>query len=102
MNIRDNVKAHCKLRGITQKELAAKIGMKENTLNIILGKGNPQLSTLKQIAQGLDVSVSDLVAESPSENMPTIIEREVSYLRCPNCGRKINIWAKGEDEQQTT
>lgn len=102
MNIRDNVKAHCKLRGITQKELAAKIGMKENTLNIILGKGNPQLSTLKQIAQGLDVSVSDLVAESPSENMPTIIEREVSYLRCPNCGRKINIWAKGEDEQQNT
>lgn len=98
MDIRHNVKVFCKLRNITQKELAAKIGMKENTFNIMLGKGNPQLSSLEKVAAGLGVSLSELVAESPSENLPTIVEREVSYLRCPNCGKKINIWAKAEDE----
>lgn len=95
MNIRDNVKAICKLRGITQKELADKIDMKENTLNIILGKGNPQLATIERIAVGLGVTASELIADKIENQLPPqpIIEH-VPYLRCPHCGKEIEMYVK--------
>lgn len=103
MNIRYNVKKYCELRGITQKELAAKLEITDVSLNATLKDGkDPRVSTIKKIADALDVSVADLLSDETNPTAePTIIEKEVSYLRCPNCGKKINIWAKGEDEHQT-
>ena len=89
MNLRDKVKDLCKLQGITQKELAEKIGIKENTLNISLRKGNPTLATIEKIAGGFNITPSELLQQD--NDQPA--EKEVTYLRCPHCGKKINLWA---------
>lgn len=97
MNIKDNVKKLCKLHGITQKELAVKIGVTDNSLSMTLGKNNPQLSTLKNIADALGVSVSKLLA-SPEEfellagNQQQ--DERGKVLRCPHCGEEIELYIK--------
>lgn len=102
MNIRDNVKTFCDLRGITQKQLAAKLGITDISLNATLKKGkDPRISTLEKIAAVFNITVSELLAENTGhQNPPAVVEKEVSYLRCPNCGRKINIWTKGDDDNE--
>lgn len=103
MQIRDNVKLLCKSYGITQKELAARIGMKENTFNIILGKGNPQLSTLQKIASGLGISLSDLLAEDagassqPDTPQPRQEHANGQGIFCPHCGGRITLYVRAED-----
>ena len=103
MQIRDNVKLLCKTFGITQKELAAKIGMKENTFNIILGKGNPQLSTLQKIAGGFGITVSDLLAEGavtpPQQDAPQPRQEHTAGqgIFCPHCGGRITLYVRAED-----
>lgn len=97
----DNVKALCKLQGITQKQLAEKIGMKESTFNIALGKASFNIPTLEKIAAVFNITVSELLAEDTGhQNPPAVVEKEVSYLRCPNCGKKINIWTKADDDNE--
>ena len=94
MNIRDNVKRLCKLHGTTQKEIATKMGITDNSLNITLNKANPKLSTLESIANAMGVSVIDLLRD------PDEVEREyhkteyVPYLRCPHCGKEIELFAR--------
>ncbi len=53
------VKELLKERGMMMKDLAEKIGISRETLTRAL-QGNPQYSTLKAIADGLDMSVRDL------------------------------------------
>lgn len=60
MNFRDNIKALCKKRGITQKELANRLGITDISLNQTLRGDYPQLQTLEKIANALDVEVVDL------------------------------------------
>ncbi|MEJ8582482.1 helix-turn-helix transcriptional regulator [Riemerella anatipestifer] len=55
------VKQILKDKGMTAKELAESIGMSETGLSIALSeKGNPSLSTLKKIAEILNVSLAEL------------------------------------------
>lgn len=56
------VKEICKTKGITQKELAEKIGVAEMSLSRSIN-GNPTLSTLESIASALGVEVSELFVE---------------------------------------
>lgn len=74
------VKEICKQKGISQAELAKKIGVSASALNQSI-VGNPSLDKLKDIANALDVSLSELVGDDVSDN--TII--------CPNCGTKLKI-----------
>lgn len=81
------VKEILKERGITAKELAAKIGMTETGLSIAISeKGNPPLRRLQDIASALDISVAELF-EPQDASQPT--------GRCPHCGKPIRI-EKGE------
>lgn len=95
MNIRDNVKAFCKLRSITQKELAEKIGMKENTFNVALGKSTFNIPTLEKISTVFGITVSELLAEN-IEHQDTIkqVEANAKVLRCPHCGEEIELYVK--------
>ena len=77
------VKEILKERGITAKELAAKIGMTETGLSIAISeKGNPPLRRLQDIAAALNVSVPELF-EPQDASQPT--------GRCPHCGKLIKI-----------
>jgi transcriptional regulator with XRE-family HTH domain len=76
------IKEIIKAKGITAKELAAKIGISEGALSLAIN-GNPTVETLEKIASALGVPVSDLFA-APKEGVIT----------CPHCGNPITIKAE--------
>lgn len=69
----------CKERGITQTELAEKIGISRVGLSKAVN-GNTTIATLNKIAAALGVSVSDLF--TPPEEKP---------VACPWCGKPVKI-----------
>ena len=51
-------------RALTQQELADRAGVSSNALNRIeLNKAEPHMSTLRKLAQALDVDPTELVGE---------------------------------------
>lgn len=96
MNIRNNIKNLCKLKNITQRQLAEKIGVTDNSLSMTLGKNNPQLSTLTNIAEALGVSVSQLLASPEELELLTGQSQEErgKVLRCPHCGEELELYVK--------
>ena len=94
MNFKNNIKNLCKLHGITQKELAERIGITNSALNISLSKNNPQLSTLTNIAEALGVSVSQLLASPEELELLTGQSQEErgTVRRCPDCGEVVELY----------
>lgn len=53
---------HRKLKGLSQVELANRIGMDKQNLYVIeKGLSNPQLLTIVKIASGLEITLTELV-----------------------------------------
>lgn len=75
------IKELLKQKGITAKELAAKLNLSEGALSQSLN-GNPTLERLTQIASALGVSVSELF-EAPAQDTATV--------RCPHCGQSFSL-----------
>ncbi len=69
-------------KGLTAKDLAAKIGISEGALSKSIS-GNPTLERLEAIAAALGVSPAELFA-APKEGAIT----------CPHCGKSITIKAE--------
>lgn len=69
----------CKQKGITQKDLAEKIGMTPVGL-AKAANGNPTFETLEKIADGLGVTVPELFAPQPTNT-----------ITCPHCGKPIKL-----------
>ena len=99
MEIRPIIKAHCKLQGMTQKELANKIGMKENTLNVAIGKSSLNIAQLEKIATALNLSVSELMAAPTEQNQHAQQTERVSQqgLFCPHCGKPLALFVRAEE-----
>lgn len=76
------IKEVCSLKGITQKELAEKIGTTEVTLSRA-GAGNTSLDMVEKIASALGVDIAELFA--PSNGNRVI---------CPKCGALLEIIVK--------
>lgn len=74
------VKEILKERGLSQKDLAGKMGVAEISLSRSIN-GNPSMDTLIKIAKALDVEVGDLFSSSS----------RTSNLSCPKCGAKLQI-----------
>lgn len=77
------IKELCKLQGITQQELADRIGISRPAMSQRMCN-NPNLSSLEEIAQALGVSVRDLFKPEGNE----------AKLTCPHCGMPIEICIK--------
>lgn len=78
--IKARIKELLKEKGVTQKDLAERLNVKQETVSRQIS-GNPTLNTLKDIASALDVEVKDLFTESlPDENDIFIIKdgRQIS------------------------
>lgn len=79
------VKELCSERSMTLKELAEKMGIKPESLSRALG-GNPQLSTLENIANALGVGVAELLTGGRSYESLTsdftamVVEEGKTYL----------------------
>jgi transcriptional regulator with XRE-family HTH domain len=59
--LENRIRQHRETKGLTQKELAEKVGMDRTYLNQIeQGKRKASLMMLERIAKALDVSVKDL------------------------------------------
>lgn len=76
------IKEVCSLKGITQKELAEKIGTTEVTLSRA-GGGNTSLDMVEKIASALGVDIAELF--TPSNG---------SRVICPKCGALLEIIVK--------
>ncbi|MBD5191338.1 MAG: helix-turn-helix transcriptional regulator [Bacteroidales bacterium] len=78
------IKELLKQKGITAKELAAKLNLSEGALSQSMN-GNPTLERLTQIATALGVSVSELFEEP---------RKDSTVITCPHCGKPITINAE--------
>ena len=73
-----------KEKGMTAKELAARLGMTETGLSIAISdKGNPPLKRVEEIAAALGVEVTELFAPKGDN---TIV--------CPKCGTILEVKPK--------
>ena len=75
------VKEICKAKGITQKHLAALVGITPIGLAKSL-KGNTTLSTLEKIASALNVPIQELFTA------PMVGAASIS---CPHCGKSFAV-----------
>lgn len=78
------VKDLLKEKGVTAKELAARLNLSEGALSQSLN-GNPTLERLNQIASALGVSVAELF-EAPAA--------DEAVITCPNCGKPVHLHVK--------
>ncbi|MFR9511375.1 MAG: helix-turn-helix transcriptional regulator [Rikenellaceae bacterium] len=76
------VKEICKEKGITQKQLAEKIGVAEISLSRSINT-NPTLSTMENIATALGVEITELFSTSGNNG-----------FTCPNCGATLELKVK--------
>ena len=68
-----------KSKGITQKDLAEKIGISRVGLSKAIN-GNTTITTLRRIAAALELSVPELFAPQPSNT-----------ITCPKCGTVLEV-----------
>jgi transcriptional regulator with XRE-family HTH domain len=69
---RSNVREFARLRGLTQRELAAKAGLSPEWLcTMLAGRSNPTLPVCERIASALGTSLESLVA-MPEAKIPAI------------------------------
>lgn len=68
MRLKDAVKRECRLRNITQAELAEQLGMRPSNFNNQINRDDTvQLGLIKKICQALSISVGSLL-ESDSQH----------------------------------
>lgn len=72
------IKELCKERGITQAQLAKKIGILPVSFSQAIARNNFDMNYLKKIAEALEVSIPELFEDARA-------------ITCPHCGKKIHI-----------
>lgn len=68
MDFRIRIKELCQSKGITQKELADKMGISDISLNKTLRGDYPQLQTLERIANALEVDITELFMRNTADS----------------------------------
>ena len=86
---RNGIMAALKRRGMTQRELAEKLGQHHVALNATIRNPNIQLGTLQRIADAIGCEVSEFFSSKP----PTIV--------CPHCGQRLVVVLATEQQVAT-
>lgn len=82
------IKEIMKEKGVTQKDIAEKLGIAPATLSMTLN-GNPTINTLERIANVLGVGVSELFSKREEK-----LDPPYTVATCPNCGKQIKLKAE--------
>lgn len=97
MDIKENIKYVLHKRGMTQVQLAEKLGVSKQQIQSYLNT-NITLETIRKIAVALNTTMETLVSESPlytrDEPVPTRNITTSTKLTCPHCGKEIDLIAK--------
>lgn len=76
------IKEVMKQQGVSQKELAERLGVSEPALCMQLKSEGISLQRLNEIAEALGVELIQLIVHKPSAG-------SIGY--CPHCGKEIHI-----------
>ncbi len=87
-NLKERIKVLCKGKGLTQNDLAEKMGLGSGiALHTTIRKGNLRLVTLQKIADALGVEIVDLL--SPGETEKERLVENKPVFHCPHCGKEV-------------
>ena len=78
-----DIKKRIREYGFTTQQIAEKLSISQQAVSQAIN-GNPSLSRLKQIADAMGITVSELVADSPASHIEP-------QQKCPYCGHDLNI-----------
>lgn len=81
-NFSNNLKEIRKSKGLTQKDMAEKIGVAKSTYSLYeSGKREPNILTIKKIAKVLDISASELlnIKVNVNENLRLVFLKYQSF-----------------------
>lgn len=84
--IKLRVKECCRAHGITQKELAARLGIKPISLSQMIARRGFSVERLAEMAAVIGCSVAELVAEPE--------EQTANTTTCPYCGKPLHLEVK--------
>ena len=73
------IKALLKQQGMTQVQMAKRMGVGPVALSRMITRGRPDYDTLERLADALDCDIADL------------FERTRTTIQCPHCGKVITI-----------
>lgn len=102
MSIGESIKKHRKLAGLTQAQLAEKLGVTQQNIAMFeTDKTNIKLTTLSKIAKALDTPVADLLESAALEKLlyesgHTSIHVEYEELELLGEFRTLNPTGKAE------
>lgn len=82
------IKEVLKEKGITQQELADKVGVSYQSIKQTLNAPSVTTSTLEKIATALDVPLWQLFASSEE------VQETKNTITCPHCGKPIELEVK--------
>ena len=78
INVEENLREICRRKGLRLSDVADRVGAgQSNLINSV--KGNPKLSTLQEIADALNISVSELLTMRPDAAQGIVIIGGKSY-----------------------
>ena len=83
--IKLRVKECCRAHGITQKELATRLGIKPISLSQMIARKGFSVERLGEMADAIGCSVAELIAESKEE------EQTAKAMTCPRCGAALSV-----------
>lgn len=96
ITIKENVKFILQAKGLTQIDLAERLGVSKQNVQHLLN-GNITLEKLDDIAKALNTVPAELIADPPLARRKTFLQRAEpthTTLTCPHCGKSIKITAE--------
>lgn len=87
------IKELLKEKGLTQQELADKVGVSYQSMKQTLNAPSVTTSTLEKIATALNVPMWQLFA-SPEEIQS---KSDGASITCPNCGKEFEVELKAKE-----
>lgn len=97
MNLGENIKKYRKQKGLTQKELASKVGVTASTITKYeKGDLQPNLDTIKEIAKALDISYVEII----DDNQVDLAQQTINKLVRSIVGDEIYTEVKIDQEER--